>query len=181
VLSFDNVNVRRLRVLVTGAAKVQELEAVDANLALRALASGRTVTPEASYTSPYDTLQGPIDGTYGASPRWTSWNSKNPADWYSLTFDGPTVIGRVNAYIYNDNGGVIPPKEYRIQYWHDGQWVDVQETERDPAAPAAGYNTVVFEPVTTTKIRFYGINVNPVTFGQYVGLTEFEPQRWDRW
>lgn len=180
VVSFDNVNTRRLRVLIDGDAKVQELEAVNANLALRALSRGMSVTPEASYTSPYDTLQGPIDGTYGASPRWTSWNSGNEADWYALTFEGPTVIGRVNAHIYNDNGGVIPPKEYRIQYWRDGEWVDVNEIAREPATPAAGYNTVIFEPVTTTKIRFFGVNVNPVNFGQYVGLTEFEPLRWDR-
>ncbi|MEQ7125170.1 discoidin domain-containing protein [Actinopolymorpha sp. B11F2] len=180
ILSFDNVSTRRLRVLVDGAAKVQEFEATNANLVLNALGRGRSITPEASYTSPYDTLQGPIDGTYGASPRWTSWNSHNDSDWYALTFDGPTVIGRVNLHVYNDNGGVIPPEEYRIQYWKDGRWADVTEITRDPAEPGAGYNTVVFEPVTTTKIRFFGVNVNPENFGQYVGLTEFEPLRWDR-
>ncbi len=181
--SFDTVRSRKVRVILHNPGRtvpeLRELEVSNGNLLQVPKGSDLKVTPSASYTSPYDTVWGPLDGSYASSPRWTSWNSTNPKDWYAVEFSRPTTFSRVNLFFYNDNGGVKPPADYTIQYWDGSGWVDVKEVERSPKSPAEGFNTVIFQPVTTTKVRVLGTNQNPVNFGVYIGLTEFEVFRWD--
>ena len=176
IVSFDTVRSRKIRIIFPNNSRPQllELEVVNANLL-----AGREITPSASYTSPYDTLWGPLDGSYASSPRWTSWNSHNAQDWYAVDLGVEMVFSRVNLFFYNDNGGVQPPSDYRVQYWDGNSWVDVQETLRYPAQPSEGFNTVIFEPVRSRKVRVLGTNQNPVNFGVYIGLTEIELFRWE--
>ncbi len=177
-LSFSTVKTRRLRVLLEPRAgsgvEIRELEVRNTNLLSDASGLGLTVTPTASYTYPGDTVLGPLDGSYAASPRWTSWNSKNPQDWYAVQFDRPVVASRIALHFYNDNGGVKPPKDYTIEYWNGSAWQPVSETGRTPTAPAAGFNAVDFEPVSASGFRLVGTNQDPVNFGVYIGLTELE-------
>jgi parallel beta-helix repeat protein len=176
--SFGTVKTRKLRVLLEprgdGGVEIRELEVRNTNLLSDASGLGLTVTPTASYTYPGDTVLGPLDGSYANSPRWTSWNSKNPQDWYAVQFDRPVVAGRIALHFYDDKGGVQPPKDYTIEYWDGSAWQPVTETERRPEAPAAGFNTVSFEPVSAAGFRLVGTNQNPVNFGVYIGLTELE-------
>lgn len=143
------------------------------NLALNHTGAGYP-SPSASYTSPYDTLRGPIDGTYGATPRWTSWGSLQAQDWYAVDLGSLRTFGKVTAHFYNDNAGVRPPTSYKIQYWNGASWVDATNQVKSPATPVAGPNTVTFAPVTASRIRILCTNQNPVSFGVYSGLTELE-------
>lgn len=131
-------------------------------------------SPLASYTSPYDNIWGPLEGTYGATPRWTSWNSLNAQDWYAVDFGSSQTFSKVTAHFYNDNAGVKPPTSYKIQYWNGTSWVDAANQVKSPASPVAGPNTVTFTPVTASHVRILCTNENPVGYGVYSGLTEFE-------
>ncbi|MEQ4206625.1 discoidin domain-containing protein [Actinopolymorpha sp. B9G3] len=178
-LSFATVKTRKLRVLLEpdGAGdgvEVREIEVRNSNLLSDASGLGLTVTPTASYTYPGDTVLGPLDGSYANSPRWTSWNSKNPQDWYAVQFDRSVVASRIALHFYDDKGGVQPPKDYTIEYWDGSVWHPVTETARTPEAPAAGFNAVEFAPVSAEGFRLVGTNQNPVNFGVYIGLTELE-------
>ncbi|MGE5599569.1 MAG: PKD domain-containing protein, partial [Bacteroidota bacterium] len=143
------------------------------NLALNPWGSGYP-SPSASYTSPYDTVWGPLDGTYGATPRWTCWNSMNATDWYAVDFGASKTFGKIKAYFHNDGGGVKPPTSYDIQYWNGSTWVDAANQVKTPTTPAEGLNTVTFTPVTAAKVRIVCTNQDPVSYGVYSGLTEFE-------
>ncbi|MFD2080516.1 parallel beta-helix repeat (two copies) [Actinopolymorpha cephalotaxi] len=175
---FDTVKTRKLRLVLEapagGTVEVREVEVRNANLLSDASALGLTVTPTASYTYPGDTVLGPLDGSYAASPRWTSWNSKNVQDWYAVRFDRAVTASRITLHFYNDNGGVKPPKDYTIEYWNGSGWTPVQETGRSPAQPAEGFNAVDFTPVRAAGFRLVGTNQNPVNYGVYIGLTELE-------
>jgi hypothetical protein len=146
---------------------------VSCNLALNPSRAGYP-SPSASYTFPNDTVWGPVDGTYGATPRWTSWSSLNAQDWYAVDFGSLRTFGMVKPYFYDDSAGVRPPTSYKIQYWNGTSWVDAANQVKSPAAPAAGANTVTFTPVTASQVRILCTNQNPVSFGIYSGLTEFE-------
>jgi parallel beta-helix repeat protein len=177
-LTFSTVKTRKLRVLLElrdgAGVEIRELEVRNTNLLSDASGLGLTVTPTASYTFPGDTVLGPLDGSYASSPRWTSWNSMNPQDWYAVRFDRPVVASRIALHFYDDNGGVKPPTDYVIEYWDGATWQPVDETGRSPASPAAGFNAVDFEPVSAAGFRLVGTNQNPVNFGVYIGLTELE-------
>ena len=177
-LGFSTVKTRKLRVLLEPHADsgidIRELEVRNTNLLSDASGLGLTVTPTASYTFPGDTVLGPLDGSYANSPRWTSWNSKNPQDWYAVQFDRSVVASRIALHFYDDHGGVQPPKDYAIEYWNGSAWQPVTETGRTPEAPAAGLNAVDFEPVSASGFRLVGTNQNPENFGVYIGLTELE-------
>jgi parallel beta-helix repeat protein len=173
-LSFDTVRSRAVRLLLTAAAGtvpgIAELEVAMGNL----VQLDPVVTPSASYTSPYDTLWGPIDGTYGSTPRWTCWNSMNATDWYAVAFSRPTLFDRLNLFFYNDGGGVQAPVSYLVQYWTGSAWKNVGHQAATPATPAAGFNAVTFDPVTATQVRVVLTNQSPVNFGVYTGLVELE-------
>jgi parallel beta-helix repeat protein len=145
----------------------------DVNLALNRTGAGYP-SPSASRTFQNDTIWGPIDGKYAGTPRWTSWGSLNAQDWYAVDFGSSKTFGKVKAHFYNDNGGVKPPTAYKIQYWNGTAWVDAANQVRSPAAPAEGLNTITFTPVTASQVRILCTNQNPVSFGVYSGLTEFE-------
>lgn len=104
----------------------------------------------ASYTSPYDDAQRPIDGEnfYLDIPntRWTSYLSPNPTDWWSVDFGELRPVSDVRIYFYNDNGGVKPPVSYQLQYLTaTGEWLDIPNQLRDPVAPVGNdLNRITF-------------------------------------
>jgi hypothetical protein len=56
------------------------------------------------------------------------------------------------VYFLDDGGGVRLPASWKIQYWNGSAFVDVT----NPAAYQASddtFNTVTFDPVTTTRLR----------------------------
>jgi hypothetical protein len=99
-----------------------------------------------------------IDGKiiYSATPmnRWTSYESPNEQDWLEVDFGQAKTVSRAVLHIYDDRGGVQPPKDYLVQAWIGQAWRDVDVASRDPAKPTGSMaNTVTFAPVSTTKLR----------------------------
>lgn len=116
-----------------------------------------------------------IDGKIIYSPepmnRWTSYGSPNEQDWLEVDFGQPKTVSRVVLHIYDDRGGVQPPKEYIVQTWTDRAWQNVDVTSRDPEKPTGSMaNTVTFAPVSTSKLRVLFIHDG----GARSGVTELE-------
>jgi hypothetical protein len=133
----------------------------------------------ASFTSPYDDAQRAIDGEnfYLDIPntRWTSYTSPNPQDWWSVDFGQVRQVNDVHIYFYNDNGGVKTPVSYQLQYQTStGEWLDIPNQIRDPAAPAGNdLNRITFDPIQTGALR---VIVTPQP-GSGAGITEFQSWR----
>ena len=99
-----------------------------------------------------------IDGriVYIPTPmnRWTSYGSPNEQDWLEVDFGEEKTVGRAVLHIYDDRGGVQPPKDYVVQAWTGETWRDVDVASRDPEKPTGSMaNTVTFAPATTRKVR----------------------------
>ncbi|GEM_PF-5821123 len=122
------------------------------------------VQPTASFAPDTASLWGPLDG---GARRWTSWSSGNASDWYEIRFRQEREIHRVALGITDDEAGVRPPAEVRLQYEKGGVLADLPETRR---APTAGRNEIAFEAVKTSRLRIVFAH-RP---GTYSGLTELE-------
>ena len=99
-----------------------------------------------------------IDGITNFLPtpmnRWTSFESNSPTDWLEVDFGKRTKFSRIELAIYDDHGGVQPPKSYQVQYWDGDHWSDVNDQQTDPVRPAGSqWNVVRFNPVTSEKVR----------------------------
>ena len=99
-----------------------------------------------------------IDGKiiYQPTPmnRWTSYESPNKEDWLQIDFGQTQEIGRVVLHLYDDRGGVQPPRDYHIEVWTGDAWRQVTAKARDPQSPTGSLaNTITFTPVTTSKVR----------------------------
>ena len=99
-----------------------------------------------------------IDGKTNFLPtpmnRWTCYESKSESDWLEVEFEQPTEFRRLELAIYDDRGGVQPPKTYEIQYWDEKAWQPVANATRRPEKPLGSqWNSVSFKPVTSRKVR----------------------------
>ena len=116
-----------------------------------------------------------IDGKVVFPPtpmnRWTSYESPNAQDWIQVEFKEPRKIGRAELYIYDDRGGVQPPKEYWAEYWTGKEWKRVSNEKHEPATPTGSVmNTCRFQAVETTKMRIVFVHKAPAKSG----VTELE-------
>jgi hypothetical protein len=123
----------------------------DSNLA-------RTATASASSTSSWESIAAINDGIEPPSsndatnPRWGTW-PESGEQWAALTWANPVRAGRVQVYLFDDNGGVRLPASWKLQYRSGAStWVDVAGAGGYPAAVNA-YNTVTFTPVDTSALR----------------------------
>lgn len=112
----------------------------------------------ASYTSRFDKVEEATDGViaFGAEPRnrWTAYESPNDEDWLQINLGEPREVGRLDLYLYDDNGGVRAPESYRVQTWDGSEWKDVDRPEYDPPRPAGGaVNVATFAPAKTDRVR----------------------------
>jgi hypothetical protein len=132
----------------------------------------------ASFTSRFDKVTELTDGVINFSPeprnRWTAYESPNPSDWIQLDFGAEKTISRLDLYLYDDHGGVQPPKSYTVQIPgpNPDSWIDVPNQRPDPKRPAGGrLNTVTFAaPVRTSRIRVLLVHNGK----SRSGLTELE-------
>jgi len=98
--------------------------------------------------------------------RWTSYESKELRDWLEIDFGKPTEFRRVELAIYDDRGGVQPPRSYRVEYETDGGWEGVRETSRQPEKPTGGtWNEVRCEPVRSSRLRIVFEHAHPARSG----------------
>ncbi|MFM7149984.1 MAG: discoidin domain-containing protein, partial [Gemmataceae bacterium] len=99
-----------------------------------------------------------IDGKTNFLPtptnRWTSYESPNDRDWLEIDLGEEKTFSRIEVGIYDDRGGVQPPKSYEIETWNGSAWQAIPEQKRAPEKPVGGqFNEVRFAPVTARKVR----------------------------
>ena len=81
--------------------------------------------------------------------RWTSYESPAATDWLEIDFGRDREFRRAELAIYDDRGGVQPPKSYAVQFWNGTDWQDVAGVTKSPEQPAGSqWNTARFTPVT---------------------------------
>ena len=98
--------------------------------------------------------------------RWTSYESKDLSDWLEIDFGKPTEFRRVDLAIYDDRGGVQPPKSYRVEYESADGWVAVTETGRRPEKPTGGtWNELRCEPAKSRRLRIVFEHAHPARSG----------------
>jgi hypothetical protein len=129
----------------------------------------------ASHTSRFDQVAMANDGRISFAPspanRWTCYESSTPEDWLEIDLGAAQQIGRVEAYLYDDRGGVQAPRQMLLEYWDRDQWREVNEPRFDPETPQGSVrNTIRFTPVRTEKIRCRFLHAE----GSKSGVTEFE-------
>ena len=112
----------------------------------------------ASYTYDADHVEQAVDGriafTRYSRNRWSAAGSPNAEDWLEVDFGGPRSVGGVELYLFGDGRGLAAPRAYRVETWNGSAWVAAVERVRTPTAPTAwALNTVVLEPVETSRVR----------------------------
>ncbi|MBC8546886.1 glycoside hydrolase family 127 protein, partial [Clostridiaceae bacterium NSJ-31] len=107
--------------------------------------------PTASYTSPYDKVEGLNDGEAGYQHRWSSYLYTGTEEiWVQYDFDQDVTLWGSNINWYADGGGVKVPAGLDIQVWNGTEFVSVGEYDNFVANSDNVYN---FPAVTTQKIR----------------------------
>jgi hypothetical protein len=111
-----------------------------------------------------------IDGITNFLPnptnRWTSYESKTPTDWLEVDFGKPMEFRRVDLAIYDDRGGVQAPLKVELEAWNGDSWQTIKNVKRSPEKPAGSeWNSVVFEPITSTKVRVIFTNAGQARSG----------------
>lgn len=105
-----------------------ESDSVQAFMDMRLATHGKFKNLEASYTNPADNLVAVADNQVPASSgdssfnRWTSWGEQGKEQWITITLDKPTDIQSLSVYWFDDEGGVKVPREWSLEYEHEGRW-----------------------------------------------------------
>lgn len=109
-----------------------------------------------------DSLAAMMDGREPSSssdesvPRMTFWPQRGSTEWVQAAFDGPREIESCDVYWFDDSnrrGGCRLPKACRVMVKDDaGNWKPVAAIAPG-ALKANEFNTVHFDPVTTTDIK----------------------------
>lgn len=96
----------------------------------------------------------PRDSGDQSIPRFTWWDHRGTEEWVACRFVEPRQVSEVAVYWFDDTGvgHCRVPASWRVEWWDGSQWRPVKAktpygVERD------AFNRVVFEPVTTTRIR----------------------------
>lgn len=126
------------------------------NIALNPRGSGQGFPkPSASFTGQWDSVNHINDGVI-SSDRWTNWDPNNwrESDWVSLDFGKTETISQVDFYFYDDQGGTRPPETLYLEYWNDGEWVEIPDTYLEiPVDVRTTEASVSFEELETSQIR----------------------------
>jgi hypothetical protein len=102
--------------------------------------------------NPYSTVWHVTDGQF-ASPKndygFMQWKDATPnefPDWIELDLRTPVEVGRVEVYPMSKS-----LKDYKVQAWVDGKWIDVAEVRNQKS----DHISHKFAPVATNKIRLW--------------------------
>ncbi|MGH7943148.1 MAG: LamG-like jellyroll fold domain-containing protein [Limisphaerales bacterium] len=123
---------------------------------------GAPYTPGASYVNPSDTVSAMNLGLQPSSSseqmtRMTWWNHLGTTEWVQATFNGLCQASQMSVYWYDDlsiGGGCSVPQSWWVEYLVGTNWVRVTGASGYGVATNA-FNTVTFDPVTTTAVRLY--------------------------
>jgi hypothetical protein len=96
----------------------------------------------------------PTDSKDATVPYFHWWPKKDTTEWVEYTFNAPHTVSQSKVYWFDDGpwGGCRIPASWKIYYKSNGEWVPVKNTTPYEIAKDK-YNSVTFEPVTTTAVR----------------------------
>lgn len=82
------------------------------------------------------------------------WPAKDTTEFVQYDFDKEHTVSESKVYWFDDGpwGGCRIPASYKILYKKDGQWLPVKNTTPYTISKD-NFNTLSFEPVTTTALR----------------------------
>ncbi|MEJ0101683.1 MAG: glycoside hydrolase family 127 protein [Bacteroidota bacterium] len=82
------------------------------------------------------------------------WPKKSTIEWVQYDFDSAYTVSESNVYWFDDGpwGGCRIPLSWKLYYKKEGEWVPVKNSSSYEIAKDK-YNTVKFEPVTTTAMK----------------------------
>ena len=127
----------------------------------------------ASFTAGGDYLAHINDGiiSYNSNPknRWTNWQSSNPGDSITVTFDRQYLLDNTTLYVFTDHGTAVP-SNVTVEYWNGSTWVQVAN-KIQPSPYITGENVITFDPVQTDRMRYY---LTSSESGKWSALTEIE-------
>lgn len=139
------------------------------------IAAHKTATASHCWTT--DSVAGAVDGSIGANPRWTTYNTGDQEiESYDVDFGGTYTISAINSYIYDDGEGVKTPQSFELQYKDtNGNWLYLG-TNGAPEGSKDGSksNTMVFAPVQATGARIVMTKRAGHPWYEGLGLTEFQ-------
>jgi hypothetical protein len=68
--------------------------------------------------------------------------------------------------IYDDRGGVQSPLKVEMETWDGASWQSITNAKRSPEKPMGSeWNSAVFEPITSSKIRLVFTNAGQARSG----------------
>jgi len=96
----------------------------------------------------------PQDSKDGSASYLHWWPKKNTTEWVQYDFDSVYTVSESKVYWFDDGpwGGCRIPLSWKLYFKKDGEWLPVKNISMDVIAKDR-YNTVRFEPVTTTALR----------------------------
>ncbi|WP_027629345.1 DUF5695 domain-containing protein [Ruminiclostridium cellobioparum] len=118
-------------------------------------------TPSASFCSSWESVNALNDGydPAGSNDRthlvYGNWDNPGTTQWVQYDFDKAYTISKCDIYWFSDiadGGGIDVPASCTIKYWDGTGWVNVRNSGT-PGVLADQYNTTVFDPVETSRIR----------------------------
>ncbi|WP_460557943.1 glycoside hydrolase family 127 protein [Ferruginibacter profundus] len=82
------------------------------------------------------------------------WPKKNTTEWVQYDFDSTYTVSESKVYWFDDGpwGGCRIPASWKLYYKKAGEWVPVKNTS-SYTVTKDNYDTVHFEPVTTTALK----------------------------
>ena len=96
----------------------------------------------------------PQDSKDGSASYLHWWPKKNTTEWVQYDFDSVYTVSESKVYWFDDGpwGGCRIPLSWKLYFKKDGEWLPVKNISIDVIAKDR-YNTVRFEPVTTTALK----------------------------
>jgi hypothetical protein len=83
------------------------------------------------------------------------WPEKATSEWVQYDFPSPEKVSAVDVFWFDDediNAGCRVPKSWKLMYKKGSSWAEVR-TRGTYGTKKDQYNTVEFEPVTTTALK----------------------------
>lgn len=96
----------------------------------------------------------PVDSKDNSASYLHWWPKQNSLEYVQYDFDSTYTISHSEVYWFDDGpwGGCRIPASWKLYYRRDGQWVPVKNTTSYEVVKDR-YNSVNFEPVTTTALK----------------------------
>lgn len=113
----------------------------------------------------------PFNSNDRDTPFYSMWDKKGTEEWVEYDFGKVYEISSASVYWFDDKpwGGTKIPASWKVQYFVNGQWVDVK-AKSDYKVELNTINKIEFEPVRATKVKL----VVQLAEGESVGIYEFE-------